>query len=1232
MADNEKLNKPLSYIDWVQTLDAAISSESDLFAKYNAYVTGWYVDKGKAVDNKTYVSELYKDLLREITLNYTTVDERRFLSNIDYDDPRELDIIVPYFATKIKHITQYLVDKRNEVKFAKIRNSLKGSEHGIKIAAKSKIISLLSDNDFVGKYPVSSVAPVSAAARSLFVEIEPLYDVYQHYFDVDPEISGNVYDPKSDAATVLQLFSNTEQRNYNIWLDLTKAIEAIYKEIPVLLATDCTTINSTKGLSIALNVTRNTIADLPLQYFVNGSVSEDDLILNYRKQLIEKYAGTKMVYLSTGNTTTDYVTGDLYNPKHKAANLLNRYHSSHPTVPVTTNLKTVKDIGGYFIPSKLGITNYTSLESYYTLNKSKLKPNTVYVLPDPTVYESGRGSTMTDQPSIYDHHDDVGPVKASRSNTKKYGDIAHDKSIQKFYPYQSREDSLKLQPHGISRYSDKVDFWSGETKDIWSDIDRYPVKPLESLPVSQRVEDLLISDNTVYEWKTDIYGNEYALYKATHPQRRALTAVDNVIQSTDTRTENVTADLFSTPHINYYNYQLSAFNTVYEDRNTDISSTTLFERRDLPQTDVHFRNSQSTVISPLSSALSGVFIKYSNTDILSEINNDIRYFDVIRDYLIVQTSNFIVVEQLHQLTQSSYESKLHKQTYISLSGRNTAFEKFGNWWYHESADELLLCKTVIHPYLSGSNYKIIYPEVYKFNFKDHVLSEVFSLKTLTAPKAVTSLKTSYDTLSTAGLTLSGTGEELNIVSIDSPVISYNELDQTYSLTFLGKGPCMESYMYIIYLDTTNTSSFTVKSATFFRPLNDGYHYHVDNFIGNPTTLEPSISSTLEGQIQRGSVEESFKFSTLGWTSEVDVPGASISAGYVSFGGLTGRALPEIAGTVDDNRNTTHMGQGLSSDNGTTTILNTAIEPYTYNNSYIVSNISLSAAQDISVCLDVALYTNTSDNSAYAMLSNRAPILSSFSGTEQPGDGLCVFFFDSEYDIFPAGVGSALGYTNYTGPLFYDAGSTQYASINGIRGGFIGVGFDVYGHFSNLTDGKTGDTISLYPQASGYPYTGEITCTATQSTSAQRTPNTITVRASELSGYKVLSTTSNLSTYPLSTERYINTPGTTLHQFVSSIEDVTFHKIKVSLQNKCRRVAIDIQNPVDKKFYPYEVVDLDGTNIPKKLRAGVAFSTSHAFMNCEIKNVGIYGIGKDYAKSVSNLAPLTGTAFTVTTTT
>jgi len=72
------------------------------------------------------------------------------------------------------------------------------------------------------------------------------------------------------------------------------------------------------------------------------------------------------------------------------------------------------------------------------------------------------------------------------------------------------------------------------------------------------------------------------------------------------------------------------------------------------------------------------------------------------------------------------------------------------------------------------------------------------------------------------------------------------------------------------------------------------------------------------------------------------------------------------------------------------------------------------------------------------------------------DGLTVFLFDAEVQNFrPGGFGGAFGYT-------------QRENIPGMTGGYLGIGFDAYGNFSNNSEGKSGgfsgSPNGLYPNS------------------------------------------------------------------------------------------------------------------------------------------------------------------------
>jgi len=259
-----------------------------------------------------------------------------------------------------------------------------------------------------------------------------------------------------------------------------------------------------------------------------------------------------------------------------------------------------------------------------------------------------------------------------------------------------------------------------------------------------------------------------------------------------------------------------------------------------------------------------------------------------------------------------------------------------------------------------------------------------------------------------------------------------------------------------------------------------------------------------------------------------------------------------------------------------------------------------------------------------------PTLTTFPGgtsaAYEPGDGVCLFFYDAKGEFYPAGIGSALGYTMYTGPVVFNAGGEE-GTINGIPRAYLGIGFDVKGNFSTTNNSKTG------PKIVGTENSVLTSCPVTT-----LTPNTITTRGGELSAYKVVGTTPNLSTYPLSGSPdetygepntwYKDSPSKTLHQSVASRDDIEFTRVKVIIQNKGKRIRVEMKDNTTGKYHPYQIIDLDSglgeRLLPYQgittLRAGLAFSTSNSVMNCEIKNFSSYGVYSNTEKTQGYIQP------------
>jgi hypothetical protein len=591
--DTESLTQPLAYKEWFHRVTNVYVSEKQAHKDYNQYVTQWYSKKNKSINtHSTDVKDMYISFLKDITLNYTTAEEKRFLINIDFDNPRDLDIIIPFFARKIKQITQYHVKKREEVVQSSFRNTMKGSDRGVEMSIKKFILSLLSDESFVSQFNVAK-PDIQKISSKMVVETEELFETQPVQYDLDPknlnktqgetsvdekhlhvyevDENGNgwaktAYHPEEKdinhkhevknwkvipaqspchpncedqfghagapphvhtlmPSEATQLAANIEDIDPLLFLDMTKVVINHLKECDTALATsDCILPLKTKvsqsNSRIGINIDISDWESLPLSSFIGHEKTYDNLVFHQQKNLITKYMGTRFYYLSTGAAASDYTVGILFEPDSPHANILNRHYPGHLTVPVNVEYKTLREMGGFFIPSKMGTLTFASYNPTYKVDVGKLKPNKIYAYPDPNVYGAGVGLTRFDQEFPITHHEHVNWVKHDRSNYIKSGDVVDTEILPKFNAYQSREESTGMQPSGLSKRYDKIDFWRGNFKNIWANDDLYPTKPLHDLPIQDRLGDLLISNEVISEWRTDIYGNEFALYKHTHPTRQ----------------------------------------------------------------------------------------------------------------------------------------------------------------------------------------------------------------------------------------------------------------------------------------------------------------------------------------------------------------------------------------------------------------------------------------------------------------------------------------------------------------------------------------------------------------------------------------------------------------------------------------------------------------------------------------------------------------------------------------
>ena len=84
-------------------------------------------------------------MLRDITLNYTTAEEKRFLANVDFNSVRHVESALPFYVSKIKQITLYVSRQRDLIKQQKVMSSHAGSVYGLTRELTTNVLNRVLD-------------------------------------------------------------------------------------------------------------------------------------------------------------------------------------------------------------------------------------------------------------------------------------------------------------------------------------------------------------------------------------------------------------------------------------------------------------------------------------------------------------------------------------------------------------------------------------------------------------------------------------------------------------------------------------------------------------------------------------------------------------------------------------------------------------------------------------------------------------------------------------------------------------------------------------------------------------------------------------------------------------------------------------------------------------------------------------------------------------------------------
>jgi hypothetical protein len=123
-------------------------------------------------------------------------------------------------------------------------------------------------------------------------------------------------------------------------------------------------------------------------------------------------------------------------------------------------------------------------------------------------------------------------------------------------------------------------------------------------------------------------------------------------------------------------------------------------------------------------------------------------------------------------------------SFVDPGTKNTYYKRENNWqsfsnrFFNEKQKTITFCVTDTLSSLSASNTKPIYPNIYQLNITNNIITKLFpktsDISAITSLSSIFSFSDFFDSK-----------YNVNIVRVDTPVLTYNSFNEMYKLSFTG---------------------------------------------------------------------------------------------------------------------------------------------------------------------------------------------------------------------------------------------------------------------------------------------------------------------------------------------------------------------------------------------------------------------------------------------------------------
>jgi len=482
--DKFDVGSPFNFIEYLNYVKVIDTNDLENFNQYKKYLEKWKeTDFNNNKNNSVNIRSIYLNFFNDLTLKYSTQEQRRFFNTIDFYNQDSLTKIIPFYRAKIVEILDYYREKRNTFQRELREKQGKGSNLSVKDQIRNNIANFFTSPDYTGDV---------VSLSSLRINVELGYDTFNDYFDVNP---------LSVEANETYIVNDI---NVNSFLDIDQALVEVLNNNKITL----TELNPYK-LVVEFNEANTSL--LRRDDFIDYKItnSKDTYRVLFEAELSEHLVGTDYYYLS--NTGTEFVSGKLFEAKNKAKNLFNiNFPSVMAKEKIPSNFE--RNIGLFFNPTKFSILKVDG--EYIRKIKSKLIDNYVYVFPDPDQYGDVVNLSNTKRKNPFNFYFNNNSYKNISSSSSRNTVKANERNHY-FHSYQSIENKrININNSGQfpNSVNDLINY--GSIDKIETDI--YGNEYIQVIPnkgVIRNTADIDIVQNAIFESGNtiDISENRYGV-------------------------------------------------------------------------------------------------------------------------------------------------------------------------------------------------------------------------------------------------------------------------------------------------------------------------------------------------------------------------------------------------------------------------------------------------------------------------------------------------------------------------------------------------------------------------------------------------------------------------------------------------------------------------------------------------------------------------------------------------